>query len=76
MPIALECGVSPALMIAGIMSGVAIGFSLCFYADTVFMTTAGTGVSNISIIKTTIPYAVGVALLTAIGFVVCGLLTI
>lgn len=76
MPIALECGVSPALMIAGIMSGVAIGFSLCFYADTVFMTTAGTGVSNISIIKTTIPYAAGVALLTAIGFVVCGIMAV
>ena len=45
----------------------------CFYADTVFMTTAGTGVSNIAIIKTTIPYAIGVIILTAIGFVICGI---
>ena len=73
MPIALSCGVPPVQMIAAVMSGVAMGFSLCFYADTVFMTTAGTGVSNIAIIKTTIPYAIGIIILTAIGFVICGI---
>ena len=73
MPIALSCGVPSVQMIAAVMSGVAMGFSLCFYADTVFMTTAGTGVSNIAIIKTTIPYAIGIIILTAIGFVICGI---
>lgn len=73
MPVALSCGVPPVQMIAAVMSGVAMGFSLCFYADTVFMTTAGTGVSNIAIIKTTIPYAIGIIILTAIGFVICGI---
>ena len=44
-------------MIAAVMSGVA----------------AGTGVSNIAIIKTTIPYAIGIIILTAIGFIICGI---
>ncbi len=76
MPLGLSCGVPATLMIAGIMSGIAMGFSLCFYADTVFMTTAGTGVSSISIIKTTMPYAVGISIITVIGLVVCGLMAV
>lgn len=34
------------------------------------MTTAGTGVSNITIIKATLPYAAG----AAAGFLLCGIL--
>ena len=37
------------------------------------MTTAGTGVSNITVIKSTLPYAIGVSVLTIIGFLLCGL---
>lgn len=71
MPLGLSCGVSASLMIAGIMSGISMGFCICFYADTVFMTTAGTGVSSISIVKATMPYAMGIAMLTAIGLLIC-----
>ncbi len=60
-------------MIAAVMSGIAMGYSLCFYADTVFMTTAGTGVSNITIIKTTIPYAIGLTIINVAGLIICGL---
>lgn len=52
------------------MSGIGLGYSTCFYADAVFMTTAGTGVSNITIIKATLPYAAG----AAAGFLLCGIL--
>ncbi len=76
MPLALSMAVPPTQMIAAVMSGIAMGYSLCFYADTVFMTTAGTGVSNITIIKTTIPYAVGITVLTVIGLMICGLVSI
>ena len=55
------------------MGGIALGYSTCFYADAVFMTTAGTGVSNITVIKSTLPYAIGVSVLTIIGFLLCGL---
>lgn len=40
----------------------------------VFMTTAGTGVPNITVIKSTLPYAIGVSVLTIIGFLLCGLM--
>lgn len=58
--------------IAAVMSGIALGYSTCFYADAVFMTTAGTGVSNITIIRTTIPYAAGAAVIAVVGFLLCG----
>lgn len=47
------------VIVAAVMSGIALGYSTCFYADAVFMTTAGTGVANITIIRTTVPYAAG-----------------
>lgn len=73
MPLAINMSVSPMHMIAAVMSGIAMGYSLCFYADTVFMTTAGTGVSNITIIKTTIPYAIGLTIINLAGLIICGL---
>ena len=62
------------VIIAAVMSGIGLGYSTCFYADAVFMTTAGTGVSNITIIKATLPYAAGAAAVAAAGFLLCGIL--
>lgn len=69
VPLALSMGVT-----APVMSGIGMGYSTCFYADAVFMTTAGTGVSNITIIKATLPYAAGAAAVAAAGFLLCGTL--
>ena len=74
VPLALSMGVAAPVIIAAVMSGIALGYSTCFYADAVFMTTAGTGVSNITVIKSTLPYAIGVSVLTIIGFLLCGLI--
>ena len=60
------------VIIAAVMSGIALGYSACFYADAVFMTTAGTGVANITIIRTTVPYAAGAAVIAVVGFLLCG----
>lgn len=54
VPLALSMGVMAPVIIAAVMSGIGLGYSTCFYADAVFMTTAGTGVSNITIIKATL----------------------
>lgn len=70
VPLALSMGVTAPVIIAAVMSGIGLGYSTCFYADAVFMTTAGTGVSNITIIKATLPYAAG----AAAGFLLCGIL--
>ena len=72
IPLALATGVSPVLTVAAVMSGIGMGYSLCFYADSVFMTQAGTGVGNITIIKTTIPYAIILIALTCAGYLALG----
>ena len=72
VPLALSMGVAAPVIIAAVMSGIALGYSTCFYADAVFMTTAGTGVSNITIIRTTIPYAAGAAVIAVVGFLLGG----
>lgn len=74
VPLALSMGVAAPVIIAAVMSGIALGYSTCFYADAVFMTTAGTGVSNITVVRTTLPYAVGAAAVSFIGFLLLGLL--
>ena len=66
VPLALSMGVTAPV----IMIGIGLGYSMCFCADAVFMTAAGTGVSNITIIKATLPYAAG----AAAGFLLCGIL--
>jgi Na+/H+ antiporter NhaC len=72
VPLALGVGVSPMVLIAGIMSGVALGSQCCFYSDAVFMTAAGTGVSNVPQVRASAPYVlVGVAIAT-VAFLIVG----
>ena len=74
IPLAFSMGINPSMILASIMSGVALGCNLCFYTDPVFMTSASTGVSNLRIIKTALPYSLSAALLSAIAYLVIGLL--
>lgn len=76
MPLAISMGVDPALVIAAIMSGVAFGSKFCFYSDAVFMTSAGTGVSNMTQIKAVAPYVLSSAVLAAILFLAVGIITV
>lgn len=76
IPLAFSMGINPPIIVAAIMSGVTLGCNLCFYADPVFMTSAGTGVSTLRLVKTTLPYAMGAAVLTAIGYLAVGLFLI
>lgn len=76
MPLTLAAGVPVALVIAAMMSAVSMGYGCCFYADAVFMTAAGTGISNLRIIKTTAPYAIGTVLITCVLYVAAGLIAV
>lgn len=76
VPLALAAGVPVEPVIAAIMCGVNMGYGCCFYADSVFMASAGTGVSNLRIIKTTAPYAIAVIILTAIAFLITGIIIV
>lgn len=72
VPLATTMGIDPAIIVAAIMSGVAFGSKFCFYSDAVFMTSAGTEVSNMTQIKAVAPYVLGSAILAAIAFLVVG----
>lgn len=72
VPLAVSMGIDPAIVIAAIMSGVAFGSKFCFYSDAVFMTSAGTGVSNMTQIKAVAPYVLGSAIIAAIAFGIVG----
>ena len=70
--VALQFPVEP--VIAAIMCGINMGYGCCFYSDSVFMTAAGTEVSNLRIIRTTLPYAIITIILTVAAFAVTGLI--
>ena len=72
VPVALAAGVPGPLVIAAMLSGVAFGSKFCFYSDAIFMTFAGTGVSNLSQIKVVAPYVLTAFGLGAICFLIAG----
>ena len=74
VPLSTTMGIDPALVVAAIMSGVAFGSKFCFYSDAVFMTSAGTGISNMTQIKVVAPYVLGSAVLAVIFFAAAGLI--
>lgn len=74
LSLAAASGASAILVIAAVISGISLGYSLCFYADAVFMASAGTGISNLRVIKTVFPYAIALTVLSSIGFVAAGFL--
>ena len=76
IPLAINMGIEPSIVVAAIMSGVAFGSKFCFYSDAVFMTSAGTGVPNITQIKAVAPYVLGSAVLSAIAFVIVGVIRV
>lgn len=75
IPLSTSLGIDPSLIIAAVMSGVAFGSKFCFYSDAVFMTSAGTGISNMTQIKVVAPYVLGSAALAAICFAVAGIIS-
>ncbi len=76
IPLSVSMGVDPAIVVAGIMSGVAFGSKFCFYSDAVFMTSAGTGVSNMTQIKAVAPYVLGSAALAILFYLVVGFVSV
>lgn len=76
IPLSTTLGIDPSLIIAAVMSGVAFGSKFCFYSDAVFMTSAGTGISNMTQIKVVAPYVLGSAALAVIFFAVAGFISV
>ena len=72
IPLAAAVGVPVPIAIGAVMSGVGFGGNFCFYSDTVFMTSAGTGISNVRQIKVSAPYILTVTTVTLIAYIVLG----
>lgn len=72
IPMAFQMGIPPALVVAAVMSGVALGSQACLYSDAVFMVAAGTGVPNEVQFKTVLPYMGISALAAEILFIAAG----
>lgn len=74
LPMAIEIGADPIPTLAALLSGVGLGYSTCFYGDTIFLTAAGTEVSNMTIVRTTVPYALIAAAVSAVGYLIIGVI--
>jgi Na+/H+ antiporter NhaC len=72
VPLALGVGIPPGILIAGIMSGAALGSQCCFYSDAVFMTAAGTGVNNVPQVHTAAPYVLLGVVAATVAFLIAG----
>ena len=72
IPLAVAVGLPVPIAIGAVMSGVAFGGNFCFYSDIVFMTSAGTGISNVRQIKVAAPYVMAVTIITLIGYLALG----
>ncbi len=72
IPLAVSMGVDPCIIIGAIMSGTVFGAKFCFYSDGVFMTSAGTGVANMTQIKVVAPYVLGASAIAAVLFLIVG----
>lgn len=74
VPMAISLDVSPWMIIAAMMSGIAFGSQCCMYSDAVFMTAAGTGVDNVTQIRAIAPYIIGGFLISCLLFIAFGII--
>lgn len=74
IPMAQKMGVNASIAVGALLSGANVGAITCLQSDALFMTFAGTGVGNITQIKTGFPYIALAAGAAAIGFLITGLI--
>ena len=72
IPMAREMGVSTLAALGATLSGLNIGVVCCLQSDALFMTYAGTGVPNITQIKSGLPYVLLAGGLTALSYLLIG----
>ena len=73
IPMAAATGIPAYIIIAAIMSGVALGSQSCLYSDAIFMVSAGTGVSNARQFEVVLPYTIIGAAFASVLFLVVGI---
>ena len=76
IPIALNLGVNPAIVIGAVAAAGGWGSHICFYSDATILTSAATGCDNLRHAFTQAPYGLLGAAVAAIAFLITGFVAI
>jgi Na+/H+ antiporter NhaC len=76
IPIALNLGVNPAIVIAAVASAGGWGSHICFYSDATILTSAATGCDNFRHAYTQLPYGMLAAFISALCFLAVGFILV
>lgn len=71
-PLGAAVGASPLLIMAAIISGGAFGSHACFYCDATLLSSSSAGIDNMEHAVSQLPYVLIAAVLSIIGFAICG----
>ena len=74
IPMAQQTGLNTSIAVGALLSGANFGATMCLQSDALFMTYAGTGVPNITQIKTALPYVTMAVLISCAGYLMAGLI--
>ena len=73
IPLAQRMGVNVALAVSAVLSAGVFGSHICFYSDATVITSSACGCDNMRHAVTQLPYGLLAAVLSAICFLVAGL---
>jgi Na+/H+ antiporter NhaC len=76
IPVALNLGVNPAIVIGAVAAAGGWGSHICFYSDATILTSAATGCDNLRHAFTQAPYGILGALVASIAFFITGMVAI
>lgn len=71
-PLGAAIGANPILSMAAIVSGGAFGSHACFYTDATLLSASSAGIDNLEHALSQLPYVVIAAVLTVVGYLICG----
>lgn len=72
LPLALSIGANPLLVMGAIVSGATLGSHACFYSDATVLTSSCCKMENMDHALSQLPYALGAAGLSVVGYLGCG----
>lgn len=71
-PLGAVIGADPILIMAAIISGGAFGSHACFYTNATLLSSTSAGIDNIEHAMSQLPYVIIAAVVSIIGFIICG----
>lgn len=72
IPLGFALGANPILVMAAVLSGGTLGSHACFYSDATVLTSTSCSIDNMDHALSQFPYAAMAAIISLIGFIICG----